>query len=141
VNELSPQGRLVRSFGDGGSVVLPSKFVGSFTTEVYGDGEGGVDVFGFVSFMGCGGPLVVRVRSDGSLDASFDAAITRSIASLTPHRLLFEPALVTRSQPGSFALIGEITNYCGAARRVVSRAWPSGCCRRDGSTARMAATE
>ena len=120
VSELSPQGNLVRSFGHEGSVVLPAEFVGSFTTDVYSDAVGGVYALGLRVFMGCGGPIVVRVRSDGSLDARFDAAAARSIASATPHRLLFVPALILRPQPGSFALIGGLSNECGTASHVVN---------------------
>lgn len=121
VSELGPRGRPVASFGDHGSVVL-RRFTGSYTTEVLAGPHGSAYALGMTIFSGCGGPTVVRLRSDGSLDRGFDSAVAHSVARVTPHQLLFVPEPVNRPPAGSLALIGQTANYCpGTAKHLHSR--------------------
>jgi hypothetical protein len=68
-------------------------------------------VQGFVSFTGCGGPVLVRLDSRGVLDQRFDLNVARSIAAVSPdHALFFVPALFLRRNSG-FALVGDIDYF------------------------------
>jgi hypothetical protein len=112
VSALTARGAPVQGFGRSGSIILPATFQGSYATDVFVDAGGSLYAHGQVVFMGCGGPVIVRIRPDGSLDSRFDSAVARSLRSLTPHHLLFSPALVLRQRPGTFALIGGLATEC-----------------------------
>jgi hypothetical protein len=111
VATLNMRGAPVRSFDGGGSILL-SKLQGSYTTDVLAGARGDVYVMGAVVFTGCGGPIVLRIQPDGSLDARFDRNVARTIAAETPHELLFGPAFVVRAKSGAFALLGDAGAYC-----------------------------
>jgi hypothetical protein len=120
VTEVTARGMAVRSFGHGGSITLP-KFTGSFTTDVFTDAHGSLYVLGHIQFSGCGGPVVVRVRPDGSLDSSFDSAVARSISEVETRRhLLFSPAFVPRQPHGGFTLVGALERECGPVAHPAS---------------------
>ncbi len=113
VTKLAVDGLPAANFGDGGSVVLPQSFQGSYVTDVLAAADGSAYVQGELDFGGCGGPTVVRIRRDGSLDTRFDSAIARSIRSLTRHRLDFSPRVVPGRRVDAFALIGDLDDACG----------------------------
>jgi hypothetical protein len=122
VSKLSSRGTPIGSFGDRGSVLLPKGFAGSYETVVSPAPGGGAYALGEITFSGCGGPVLVRLRSDGSLDPGFAKAVSREIKDVTPHQLLFTPSLIARPAPGSLALLGQVANYCpGTAKHVISR--------------------
>ena len=110
VSELTPNGGLVSSFGNDGSVVIP-KMSGSYITEVAANGDGSVYAFVEYEQSGCGYPIVIRLRKDGSLDPRFDAAMAQTFRRVAPARWRFTPTLLPRGS-GSFVLVGGFERSC-----------------------------
>ncbi len=120
VTELSSDGKPVTGFGHGGSIML-RRFTGSFSTDVFDAGKGSAYARGEIVFSGCGAPVIARIRPDGSLDSSFDAAVARSISDVETRRhLLFSPALVPGQPHGGFALVGALERECGPVAHPTS---------------------
>jgi hypothetical protein len=120
VTELSADGKPVSGFGHGGSIIL-RRFTGSYGTDVVDAGKGDVYAVGETIFSGCGGPVIARIRPDGSLDSGFDLAVAASIKEVETRRhLLFAPALVPGQPPGRFALVGALERECGPVAHPTS---------------------
>lgn len=115
VSELTANGALVRSFGNGGSVVVP-RMSGSYITEVSANRDGSVYAFAEYEQSGCGYPLVLRFRSDGSLDSRFDAAMVQTFQRVAPKQIFYAPTLVP-GRAGAFALVGGYYKSCGPLSR------------------------
>lgn len=120
IGALTPAGRPRTSFGDQGWVDLGRKVaatVGGFVTYVLPDGSDGVLSMSLVEYMGCGGPVLVRLDAAGRLDQQFDRAAARSIATASPPRLAFAATIFARPG-GGFGLIGDdVAEDCGGPAR------------------------
>lgn len=111
VSEVTPAGDVVRT-------VLLRNFGGSYTTDVYANSDGSVYALGEYEQSGCGGPSIVRIRRDGSLDPSFDATINRTLRKvMSAPSLRFTPTLVPAGPGGSFLLVGGLDSTCVPAAR------------------------
>jgi hypothetical protein len=112
VSKLAPDGGLVQDYGTAdGSIVVP-KLSGSYITEVDANADGSAYVFVEYEQSGCGYPVVLRLRFDGSLDRHFDAAMARTLKRVAPQRWDFTPTLVP-GRAGAFALVGGFDRTCG----------------------------
>lgn len=111
VSDLTPAGNVVRT-------LFPRNFGGSYTTDVYANDDGSVYALGEYEQSGCGGPSIVRIRRDGSLDPGFDATISRTIKKVMSARSLrFTPTLVPAGAGGAFLLVGGLDTSCVRAGR------------------------
>jgi uncharacterized delta-60 repeat protein len=120
VSKLSADGALDRSFGNGGTVILPN-IAGSYVSDVFANPDGTVYEFALYEQSGCAIPVVDRVRPDGSLDRQFDAVMTRTLRRVQRAPLRFTPTLVPGLN-GAFVLIGGLDKTCA----LPSRHQPSG---------------
>lgn len=112
VSELTAAGAPVRTFGDGGSIVLPPPAIGSYTTDVSVKGDGSVYVLTQYEQSGCGAPSIFRVLPNGSLDKRFDAATAQAVKRVQGRRLRFTPTLVPPAGAGGFVLVGGLDKTC-----------------------------
>ena len=110
VSEVSEAGVPVRTFGNEGSVFLPT-FGGSYTTELGVEPDGSSYALGEYEQSGCGDPSIVRIRRDGSLDTRFDRSIARTVERVSGRKLRFTPTLVP-GESGAFALVGGLDKTC-----------------------------
>ena len=129
VSELTPDGSPIATFGRNSSMVVPH-YAGSYTADVSPNPDGSVYVLDQYQGSGCGGPSIVRMFTDGSLDRHFDKTIGRTIKGISGRHMLFSPSLVPDGQ-GGFTLVGDFDRTCRIFRHwrtsgVAVRIGPSG---------------
>lgn len=108
-SELTPDGRLVRTFGRDGSVYLGGG-APSVATEVFANSDRSVYAFGqWAPFGSCAGPQILRMYTDGSFDARFDKRIEVTVDRVAKSggTLCFAPTLVPDGT-GGFTLVGGL---------------------------------
>lgn len=126
VSTLTPNGAV--------TFTRPVPFGGSYTTQVSPNRDGSIYALGEYEQSGCGGPSIVRIRPDGSLDKRFDLQIFSTVRRIeSGGNLRFTPTLVP-GPGGTFALVGGLDKTCvpaaatstGASRGVSVRVSASG---------------